>query len=225
LSRCCGSIFISTLIATLSSASTPLVTSASNSAPIFAPNYDQREALEESSLQPAEPDEQQTKTYNAFCHSILETCKERIHRLWNQLGFSFSAQDDLWEYSWTGRTGIPLAHFEQRWNQLATFPYPGSAEARRYRDPDPSNPTFTESAITSRTGGVEEAIDEMTISICQNRTMAMARIFRQTCPGDWNQGPNVALGNCLRECAEGNEDHEYLTEVGWDMAAVIRFRL
>ncbi|KAJ5955617.1 hypothetical protein N7501_009896 [Penicillium viridicatum] len=30
-------------------------------------------------------------------------------------------QDDAWEYSWTGRTGIPLSHFRNRWDGLNSY--------------------------------------------------------------------------------------------------------
>ncbi|KAJ5956012.1 hypothetical protein N7501_010291 [Penicillium viridicatum] len=42
-------------------------------------------------LQPEEPDESQTLTYNAFCHSIWEVCEHRVTCLWSEQGFSFSA--------------------------------------------------------------------------------------------------------------------------------------
>lgn len=223
MGRACGSVFASTLIDTLCSASSPLVANADGRPSI--PALELEAKLQDSPLQPRDPDEQQTQTYNAFCHSILETC-QGIYRLWSQQSFSFSAQDDMWEYSWTGRTGIPLAHFEQRWNNLPTVPYTGPAELKAQRDPDPSNPNFKTTGFFSRVGGIKDLTDKMTASIHQKRVAEMAQIMLQTCPGDWSAGFNVSVGACLRYYAKGiidDEEHGW-DERGWVVEEMIRFR-
>jgi hypothetical protein len=216
IGRTCGSIFTSTLIETLSSATTPLINELDG---VVSAAEDSR-----SSLQPPDPSLQQTETYNAFCHSILEVCENHVHRLWEQQAFTFSAQNDEWENSWTGRTGIPLAYFEQRWNNLSTFPYSGPDEMKAAKDPSPTNLAFSEESL-SRTGGVSgitDPVDEMTAHIRHGRILPMARLFLETCPNDWTQGREVAWGAALRGYVKG--DPEVVKDKGPYILATIRFR-
>lgn len=208
MGRYCGSIFASSLIKTLPSSSSPLLVKPSNSSdttpggsPGISDSVEKLAMAPAGQLLPEEPNQEQVKSHNAFCHAILDSCK-RIHRLWDDQTFTFSAQEDEWEHSWTGRTGIPLAYFEQRWNKLVDYPYTGGL---RHADPDPANPLFVEGG-TSRTGGGsgESPPDEMTASISRGRTLHMARIFLDNCPGDWTQGWNVALGGNLRDFINGD---------------------
>jgi len=106
MGRSCGSIFASTIINTLSSVSSPLLDN---------PAFEPADSME--TLQPDNPTQSQTESYNQFRRSILEVCGARVHRLWAEQRFTFSAQNDDWEYSWTARTGIPLARLEERWNR------------------------------------------------------------------------------------------------------------
>jgi len=97
-------------------------------------------------LQPDSPTQLQTESYNQFCRSILEVCGARVHRLWAKQGFTFSAQNDDWDHSWTARTGIPLARFEERWNRLSKVTYsPEPGESHPFCDPDPRNLAFDSS--------------------------------------------------------------------------------
>jgi hypothetical protein len=81
----------------LSSVSSPLLDN---------PAFEPADSME--TLQPDSPSQSQTESYNQFCRSILEVCGARVHRLWAEQQFTFSAQNDDWEYSWTARTGTPL---------------------------------------------------------------------------------------------------------------------
>ncbi|PKK43357.1 hypothetical protein CI102_14133 [Trichoderma harzianum] len=143
----------------------------------------------------------QTLTYNAFCQSILDTCRDK-------------------EHSWTGRSGIPLKHFEQRWSALAVCPYTGSLKRKLDMDPNPSNPSFQYNEST-RTGG-KELIDELGEAIDQNRVVDMARLFLQTCPGEENRGWYHLTNAVLENAARGLPDDEEL--VPWITADMIRFR-
>ncbi|KAJ5530828.1 hypothetical protein N7527_004221 [Penicillium freii] len=188
--RTCGSIFASTLFQTLSSATSPLLDARESS-----------DASDPLSLQPEEPNDQQTLSYNSFCQSILDTCQNSVTRLGDMQCFTFSAQDDRWEYSWTGRTGIPLAHFERRWKQMKSYPYTRPEDIRLLRNQAPGNATFTVSD-PNKTGGVRtatdgEIIENMTALIAQRRIKEMAMIFHATCPGDWTHGREVAWGGTL----------------------------
>ncbi|KAH6976315.1 hypothetical protein BKA56DRAFT_618237 [Ilyonectria sp. MPI-CAGE-AT-0026] len=113
---------------TLTSISTPLQDQQDNTNTASTPQAD--------SLQPEDPNRIQTKCCNTFCQSILDIYKNWIHCRWYKQKFTFSAQDDAWEYSWTRRTGIPLAYFEAWWEALRTVPYTGDADVRLIMDPN-----------------------------------------------------------------------------------------
>ena len=207
MGRACGSVFASTLLHALSSATSPLVA-----------ELNETSAVEQSfegpsqrshQLQPEEPSPEQIMTYNAFCRAIWRTCANNIHQLWECQSFRFSAQDDQWEYSWTGRTGIPLAEFEKRWSRLSTYPYGGPEYLRAERNPTPMNNEFMPSSSFNQTA-----------SISHERVKEMARLFRQTCPGDWNHGQEVSLGGLLRGYYEFDEFKDEASTI----VSTIRFR-
>ncbi|KAM6514373.1 hypothetical protein FALCPG4_015522 [Fusarium falciforme] len=178
---------------------------------------------EEHPLQPEEPTPQQTEAYNAFCRTIVDVCKDRVTRLWRYQTFTFSAQDDQWGYSWTGRTGIPLNHFARRWHALEIVPYTRSAEDTMNMNTDPSNPSFPGTAGQSATGA-EATVDEMTRNICQNRVAHMAELFLQTCPGDWNSGFGPLAYGTISRALKRDLPMEELDEIAattafrWEMA-------
>ncbi|KAJ5719790.1 hypothetical protein N7493_007368 [Penicillium malachiteum] len=212
IGRSCGSVFATTLMQTLSSAASPLL------------DKDEQIHLSitlgpEPFLQPNSPDQSQIIIYNELCRSVWEVCEQRVNRLWDLQGFSFCAQDDAWEYSWTGRTGIPLDSFEKRWNTLTPYAYQGPADVRQVRNVDPRNPYFLQSDPV-KTAGVESVIHEMTSSIAHGRIKAMARLFHKTCPGDWEAGYMPSLGGRMRGYYERNEFEKDAPE----FAATIRFR-
>jgi hypothetical protein len=146
-------------------------------------------------------------------------CKNEVTRLSEHQTFTFSAQSDKWEDSWTRRSGIPISHFEGRWNALARVPYTGSLEEKMNIDPNPHNPTFQVSTGPSKIGG-QELIDEMTRSIHQHRVASMARLFLKTCPGDWDSGWGPLFHGMLLRAVEHRASYEELKEV----SAAIRFR-
>jgi hypothetical protein len=223
IGRSCGSVFASTLVQSLSNAASPLLDPRERSQPSHSlriqPLLHAEGSEEIQTLQPEEPDESQTLTYNAFCHSIWEACEHRVTRLWSEQGFSFSAQDDEWDFSWIGRTGVPLTDFKRRWERLASHPYTGPADIRDLRNTHPDNPTFRE-ADPASTGGVEEIVHQMTDNIAHGRIKAMGRLFHQTCPGDWDRGRMVGFGGTLRAYYE----HDEFKERAPIFAATIRFR-
>ncbi|KAJ6093204.1 hypothetical protein N7486_008493 [Penicillium sp. IBT 16267x] len=143
-------------------------------------------------------------TYNEFCHSVWGVCEQHVTRLWDLQSFSFSAQDDAWEYSWTGRTGIPLTDFEKRWNTLTTYTYEGPTDVQQTRNVDLKNTYFLDND-PAKTGGAQAVIDEITCSIAHRRIKAMARQFHQTYPGDWEAGYMPSLGGRMRAYYERDE--------------------
>lgn len=190
--RACGSVFATTLVEALTSSASP-----------FLPDDERDDVSPASELQPEKPTAEQTKTYDEFCESILETCEDRVHRLWYRQEFSFSAQDDQWEYSWTGRTGIPLANFEKRWEELVTYPYQGPTESNM------------DLSLASTVGQVQGLTTRMVESIRKHRITEMARLFLDTCPSDWTGGRHVAIRSFLRHYAAGEE-----VELYWDLDIV-----
>ncbi|KGO66075.1 hypothetical protein PITC_056090 [Penicillium italicum] len=208
--RSCGSVFVSTLLETLSSATSPL---------LEEPGVDTSPSDTQQSLQPDNPNNLQTLSYNSFCNSVWSTCEDRITRLWSFQKFKFSAQDDAWEYSWTGRTGIPLTHFRNRWDGLKSYPYHGPSDIRDLRNPHPKNTTFLEQD-PNKTASGNQVIDEMTGHIAHRRLKGMARTFHQTCPGDWDRGKEVGFGGTLRAFYE----RDLFQEKAPMFEAAIRFR-
>ncbi|KAL2682437.1 hypothetical protein Neosp_006888 [[Neocosmospora] mangrovei] len=203
--RTAGSIFASSVIAALASTTSPLLDEAND-------------ALDKQPLQPDEPTERQTATYNSFCQHILDVCRDRVTRHWSDQYFTFSAQNDNWDHSWTGRTGIPLAHFESRWNSLEIVPYTGCAVTKSTLDTDPGNPYWKGDDEPAKTAG--GTIDEMTRNIAQNRVSSMAGLFLQTCPGDWCAGWGPSLCGRLEGAIEKELPMKELDEI----SATICFR-
>lgn len=211
IGRACGSVFASTLFQTLAGPESPFLDDADlQSLPVTS----------DSELQPEDPSEEQVRTYNAFCHSVWQTCESRVHRMWDWQHFTFSAQDDRWNDSWIGRTGIPMAYFKQRWDGLPSFPYTGLSEIRALRNPAPENNNFTLPSSGQHTAGMNDIVEQMTENICHNRIKEMARLFRQTCPGDWTFAFNVGLGGLLRGFYEFNKYQDEAPVI----VATIRFR-
>ncbi|KAB8218079.1 hypothetical protein BDV33DRAFT_232366 [Aspergillus novoparasiticus] len=221
MGRACGSVFASILINTLTTATSPLVTELNLASVIEGGSEDLPQRCDQ--LQPEEPSPEQTLTYNAFCHEIWRTCATQINQLWTKQHFTFSAQDDQWEYSWTGRTGIPLAEFEQRWNRLVTYPYTGPENLRAERSPAPTNNGFIPGSSFNQRAGIgsaDDLINAMTDNICHGRIKEMAFLFRQTCPGDWTHGQEVGLGRMLRGYYEFDEFEDRVSTI----VSTIRFR-
>lgn len=222
--RSCGSVFAGSLIETLTSTSTLLQDQLDDTNTVST--------LQADSLQPEDPNCIQTQSYNAFCQSILDTCINRAHRLWYEQKFTFSAHDDAWEYSWTRRTGIPLAYFEARWEALRIVPYTGDANVKLAMDPNPSNKSFLGEAGPSRTGGInqDEVLHAMTANICQKRIIAMAELFLQTCPGDWDKGWGPRVRGILTDAIQGrtptydSDDSCDEDNKDDDVPAIIQFR-
>lgn len=204
--RTCGSIFTSSVIDALTSATDPL-----------APG----------DLQPDSPTEDQVLTYNSFCQSIVDHCRDGVHRLWDQQYFTFSAQDDQWDWTWDGRTGILLHYFRDRWNQLENVSYSGDLETKTASDPHPSNTEVSPAWLSSQTGGVTRQTrlrHSMTDSMINNRVTMMAQLFLETCPGDWTRGWGVGLRTMLAQAVERRIEDRDRAHPEIDISAFINYR-
>jgi hypothetical protein len=59
-------------------------------------------------------------TYAKFVSSVHDVLTNRVDRLGHCHNIHFAAQDDDWETSAFGRSGIPLQTFAKKWEQLET---------------------------------------------------------------------------------------------------------
>ena len=204
LGRTCGSIFVSSLIDTLTSTTTPLIEQTKESGSGEA-GATQRKQIS-SELQPDSPNDLQTSTYNTFCHTIWDSCKS-LTRLHPHHSFSFSAKYDQWDHSWSGLTGIPVGYYKERWEKLAIVKYRGSEERKSNMDQDPNNPGFLLTTPNAPTGGAEftgEITGDLIENMRNDDIRQTARIFLEhACPTDWQKGRGVGLASLLRSCAEG----------------------
>ena len=77
---------------------------------------------------------QTTETYTEFGCLIHDQFIEN-DRFHDQHGISFAAQDDEWTKAWRERTGIPLAVYKDKWEELSILP----AQADRFANRDPAS--------------------------------------------------------------------------------------
>ncbi|KAI0164085.1 hypothetical protein GGR57DRAFT_498182 [Xylariaceae sp. FL1272] len=231
MGRASGSVFVSSLVNTLISTASPLIEASAPSTPTRAGHEKERKIS--LPLQPESPTAQQTTTYNKFCHSVWDACKN-ITRLSSMHTFAYSARHENWDHSWTGSTGIQISHYEKRWNQLPVVEYKGSPEAKAQWDVDSSNQgSSSGNAPVAKSDGVNDTFNQKMIENMRNRqAQELARLFvTRTCPGDWTAGVNISYGGQLRRCADGKRPNKLSnpdSEEGWfdmmEVVASIKFR-
>lgn len=195
IGRACGSVFAATVIRALEVASSPLL-----------PDEEQDRGDDgDMPLQPP-PEEAtpaQTQTYNAFCSSVNEICQTRVSRLFDRFSFTFSAQNNEWDHSWIGRSGIPLVDFKARWDRLASVPFAGCLKKKNDMDTDPDNPAFKGRPGECLVGG-RVLVEKMTTSISKRDVPMMAKCYLQTCPGDWDTGCGLPMYRPMMLATERN---------------------
>ncbi|KAK0703057.1 hypothetical protein B0T26DRAFT_729708 [Lasiosphaeria miniovina] len=98
IGRACGSVFAGATISALSDASTPLL---GHSSAEEQGSRSEIPGTDDTCLQPEEPTELQTKTYNEFCRAVTNVVGAWGFSRLLYNGFRFSAQNDDWEFSWT----------------------------------------------------------------------------------------------------------------------------
>jgi hypothetical protein len=188
--------------------------------PAFGPVPGPANAME--SLQPNNPAQLQTESYNQFCRSILEVCGVYI---------AYGPTKSLPLVPKT-MTGSPPGRPEQgsHWPDLRSVgigflkspndPEPG--ESYPLCDLNPSNSTFDSStAGPSLTGGIpQHHIGPNTTESIQLRAVEMARLLLQFYPGNWIQGKNVALAGQLRYFVNGRSVEWGLNYIGDDRSGV-----
>jgi hypothetical protein len=210
IGRACGSIFASTVIDTLTSAASPLL-------------VDSAASGDAENIQPNDADANQVLSYNSFCQSIIDTCSTRVTRLAPYETFTFSAQSDQFDLSWTKRTGIPLTYFKDRWDSLDFIKFnisdPELQRKKYLSDPDPNNPNWLGDASIVRSGGTSI---EKEFRLAQDRrdVAGMARAFLKTCPNDWTYG----WGNYIRGTLQKFINEKKCPDDDIDIAAMISFQ-
>ncbi|EXF76499.1 hypothetical protein CFIO01_09153 [Colletotrichum fioriniae PJ7] len=192
--RAYGSIFVSSVIATLVSKGSRLVAAEDDDEEEDG-GGEASDGKEIERLQPDRPNEIQAEAYRSFCWSILDTCLGKLHRMAYDQGLCFSAQDDQWSWPWIKRTGTPLAQFQSRWDALETVKFSGDEAQRLFGDPDDSN-DWGPSSQTSD----PEVQNRMEDLVHQQRVPPLAKLLLETCPGDWSRG-------------WGNRDRSYLEQL------------
>ncbi|KAH0427342.1 hypothetical protein CcaCcLH18_09725 [Colletotrichum camelliae] len=103
-----------------------------------------------------------------------------------------------------------------------TVSYAGSPNPKAYTEPSHSSPYGTEQQLTSSTVGlsIEDKIEgELVRSDRQQRLKILTGLFLQTCPGDWDNGTDVALCGHLTSVVDGKKLNSH-----FDTIAVICFR-
>lgn len=197
IERFCGSIYATTLIQSLSDASSPLV------------NHEEEAGCTSStgSLQPDKPDQLQVETYNEFARTIHSTLLTRVDRFGDRHEIHFSAQDDDWEASWTGRTGISLEAFAERWDQLATQP---STMAQSLLNREPTAVGVTGGVLSLSLSEAElihrgrlGSLFGGTVRTQRRYVKGLAKQFLQICPGIWTLGYGPKLHGTLHKFLKG----------------------
>ncbi|EFX00194.1 hypothetical protein CMQ_7196 [Grosmannia clavigera kw1407] len=225
IGRYCGSVFASSLIGTLTSVASPLVETGSATENPDDLSLKCLSLSTSGSLQPETPTEEQTLSYNAFCHEVVDTLRTKT-RFSFAHHLTFSAQNDDWESAWMKRTGIPLAFFSDRWDKLVSCPYSGAPSRL---DQDPHNPMLSEDSATEdvivRTGGAYSDItDRVTLAMLHSRAIDLAAAFLETCPGDDDKGYGPLFTGTLRGLICGDDNVPPAAEIicwiqfRWDFA-------
>ena len=149
----------------------------------------------------------ETATYNKFCHTVLGVLADEVveHADWHS--FSFSAQNNTWARSWLTQTGIPLSHFQRRWNQAPVHP---SRAARghdldwRPRDDPPrddQDPSFPTGAVASLLRRMDFPRSDRSVDSDTLRYLAIH--LYHSCPGDWEVSPNIPTHKYISDFIRG----------------------
>jgi hypothetical protein len=182
IGRYCGSIYASTLIQVLSDESSPLL------------RENQQLHLQGSpgSLQSSSNNAPVAKAFNEFAWTVQETLAQRIDRTWNMHEFHFSAQNDEWETSWTGRTGLPLVQYGERWAKLESkAPDPKYSETLANQNPRIQlNPGSPESMQASLNTSLRETAPGEVFRFRASQIKRLANELLKVCPGIGSDGFN-----------------------------------
>ncbi|KAI9811819.1 MAG: hypothetical protein M1832_000672 [Thelocarpon impressellum] len=106
--RCCGSIFMSAFVEAAKQEAENMSAAEQNVAAVGPAGKSTSDAVKRETA----------ATYADFVGSIHDALVTRVDRFGTGHQIQFSAQEDDWENSASGRSGIPLRTFAERWAQL-----------------------------------------------------------------------------------------------------------
>ncbi|KAN0079186.1 hypothetical protein V8E54_004400 [Elaphomyces granulatus] len=183
IGRCCGSIYATALIKALSDVASPLAMT------------DEVTGIS-GSLQPTKPSRLQAETFNEFAKTGF------VHDI------RFNAQDDDWENSWMGRTGIPLVDFEKRWSSLESRA--SSPASSVNRDPSALNLLLTDPVNSEPIlGGKLGSLFGGTARSQRRHVCALVKSLLETCPGTWTRGYGpLVRGRLSRYLGDNDQEGE-----------------
>ncbi|KAI9784474.1 MAG: hypothetical protein M1839_002130 [Geoglossum umbratile] len=148
-----------------------------------------------------------TETYAEMSCLIHDHLKQN-DRFHDHHAISFAAQDDKWTEAWRERTGIPMAFFKERWEELSVLP----AQADGFSNRDPSS-IFTGSFAL---GSLSETRSGSAIRLTHTKTMpqiytmvrALAAGYAKSFPGMDNVSINTTLHTNVRLLLGGEGKYE-----------------
>jgi hypothetical protein len=149
---------------------------------------------------------QTTETYaemGCLVHDHLKQ-SDRFHDLHR---ISFASQDDEWTKAWRERTGIPLAFFKAKWEELSILPTQEDAYSNR----DPSSAfggSLAQSLSDIRLGSTIPLRPTKTMPQIYTMVRALAAGYANSFPGPDNVSINTAFHSRVRELLSGANRYE-----------------
>ncbi|KAH0566222.1 hypothetical protein GP486_000369 [Trichoglossum hirsutum] len=165
-----------------------------------------------------------TETYAEMSCLIHDHLKQN-DRFHDHHEISFAAQDDKWTEAWRERTGIPMAFFKERWEELSVLP----AQADGFSNRDPSS-IFTGSFAL---GGLSETRSGSAMRLTPTKTMpqiytmvrALAAGYAKSFPGMDNISINTALHTSVRSLLAGEGNFEGRVDGMLALGYILSYRL
>jgi hypothetical protein len=140
---------------------------------------------------------------------------------------SFAAQDDEWTRTWREHTGIPLAFFKERWEELSVLP----AQADEFSNRGPSSPFTGSSALgnlslpDSRFGSTMSSTLTETMPQMYTMVRALAAGYTKSFPGMDNVPINKSFHTRVRLLLSGKESYENRTDDLLTLEYTLSYRL
>jgi hypothetical protein len=166
---------------------------------------------------------QETETYaemGCLVHDHLKQ-SDRFH---DKHRISFAPQDDEWTKAWRERTGIPLAFFKAKWEELSILPAQEDAHSNR----DPSS---------AFGGSLDQSLSDIrlgsTIPLRLTKTMpqiytivrTLAAGYANSFPGPDNLASNTGFHTRVRNLLSGADRYENQMENLLTLGYTLSYRL
>jgi hypothetical protein len=158
---------------------------------------------------------------------LIHDHMKQSDRFHDQHKISFAVQDDEWTKAWRERTGIPLAFFKEKWEELSVLP----AQADGFSNRDPSS-AFTGSFALAdlslsetRTGSTAPLTLTMTMPQIYNIVRSLAAGYAKSFPGMDNLSINTAFHTNVRLLISGEERYENKMDALLTLGYTLSYRL